>query len=79
MVFKREYVDFIDFLNKSGNAKIILTTLFWKHAADSVVAQIAAEKGWPLVIINDLGELDEMNVLGFFEHYVVAIHRVTLV
>lgn len=73
-VFKREYIDFIEFLNKSGNAKIILTTSFWKHTADSIVAEIAAEKGWPLVVLNDLGELDEMKALGLFEHYGVANH-----
>lgn len=74
VVFKREYIDFINFLNKSGNAKIILTTAFWKHAADSVIEDISKEKGWPLVVINDLGELDEMKALGLFEHYGVANH-----
>ncbi|MBQ6885286.1 MAG: hypothetical protein IJN56_06075 [Clostridia bacterium] len=73
-VFKREYVDFINYLNKSGNAKIILTTSFWEHTADSVVEEISKEKGWPLVTINDLGELDEMKALGLFEHYGVANH-----
>jgi len=73
-VFKREYVDFINYLNKSGNAKIILTTSFWEHTADSVVEEISKEKGWPLVNINDLGELDEMKALGLFEHYGVANH-----
>ena len=73
-VFKREYVDFINFLNKSGNAKIVLTTSFWKHAADSVVAEVSKEQGWPLVTINDLGEFDEMKAIGLFEHYGVANH-----
>lgn len=73
-VFKREYIDYINFLNKSGKAKVILTTSFWKHAADSVVAEVSKEMGWPLVVINDLGELDEMKALGLFEHYGVANH-----
>lgn len=73
-VFKKEYVDFIEFLNKSGNAKIILTTSFWEHDADSVVAEVSKEKGWPLVVINDLGERDEMKALGLFEHFGVANH-----
>lgn len=73
-VFKREYVDFINFLNKSGNAKIVLTTSFWKHAADGVVAEVSKEMGWPLVTLNDLGELDEMKALGLFEHNGVANH-----
>ncbi len=73
-VFKKEYVDFINFLNKSGNAKIILTTSFWEHTADPVVEQVAKENGWSLVVLNDLGELDEMKALGLFEHYGVANH-----
>ncbi len=73
-VFKREYVDFIKFLNKSGNAKVILTTSFWKHAADAVVKEVAKEQGWSLVTLNDLGELDEMKALGLFEHDGVANH-----
>lgn len=73
-VFKREYVDFINFLNKSGKAKIILTTAFWKHSADLVIAEISQEKGWPLVVLNDLGELDEMKAIGLFEHSGVANH-----
>ncbi len=73
-VFKKEYVDFINFLNKSGNAKVILTTSFWEHTADPVVAEVAEENGWPLVVLNDLGELDEMKALGLFEHYGVANH-----
>ncbi len=72
--FKREYVDFINFLNKSGNAKVILTTSFWKHAADSVIAEVAKEMGWTLVVLNDLGELDEMKAIGLFEHNGVANH-----
>ena len=73
-VFKREYVDFINFLNKSGNAKIILTTSFWEHTADTTVAEISRENGWPLVVLNDLGELDEMKAIGLFEHNGVANH-----
>ena len=73
-VFKKEYVDFINFLNKSGNAKIVLTTSFWEHTADPVIAEIAKENGWPLVVLNDLGELDEMKALGLFEHFGVANH-----
>lgn len=73
-IFKKEYVDFINFLNKSGNAKIILTTSFWKHAADSVIAQVAKENDWPLVVLNDLGEKDEMKAIGLFEHHGVENH-----
>lgn len=73
-VFKREYTDFINFLNKSGNAKIVLTTSFWAHTADSVVAEVAEENGWAFVVLNDLGELDEMKALGLFEHDGVANH-----
>ena len=74
VIFKREYVDFINYLNKSGNAKIVVTTSFWKHVADAVVEEAAKENGWTFVSINDLGELDEMKALGLFEHYGVANH-----
>lgn len=73
-VFKREYVDFINFLNKSGNAKIILTTSFWRHTADDVIAEVSREKGWPLVVLNDLGEDESMKAIGLFEHNGVANH-----
>lgn len=73
-VFKREYIDFINYLNKSGNAKIILTTSFWEHNGDDVLYEISKEMGWPLVVLNDLGELDEMKALGLFEHFGVANH-----
>lgn len=74
VAFKREYVDFINFLNKSGKAKIILTTSFWKHAADEIIEQVSVQTGWPLVKINDLGEDDSMKAIGLFEHNGVANH-----
>jgi len=36
--------------------------------------QFAAENGYPLVELGDLGELDEMKAVGLFEHTGVAAH-----
>lgn len=58
-----------------GGAKVILTDLFWaKEAIDSVIRRVAAEGGYPLVHLGDLGELDENKAVGLFEHAGVAAH-----
>ncbi len=73
-VFKTELDLFLRFLNKSGNAKIILTTGFWRHPADKTIMEYAKEKGLPCVELGDLGERDEMKAMGLFEHTGVANH-----
>ena len=73
-LFERELKKMLDFLNSTGKAKIILTTGFWKHIADDGIRAVAAERGYPLVELGDLGELDEMKAVGLFEHTGVAQH-----
>ena len=73
-IFKKEYDKLLSFLNPSGNAKIIITTSFWKHPADDIIAEYAKDNKYALCKLGDLGELDEMKALGKFEHDGVANH-----
>lgn len=74
MVLKREYSKLVDFLKSNPAAKVILTTGFWKHNGDGVIRAIGEERGYPVVVLGDLGELDEMKAIGLFEHKGVANH-----
>lgn len=73
-VFKRKYKKLIDYLNPTGEAQIVITTGFWKHIADSCIRDISSELNIKCVELNDLGEMDEMKALGFFQHEGVANH-----
>ena len=72
--FKKEYCEFLDYLNSHNNAKIILSTSFWRHPFDKAIEEVAEERNYPLVILGDLGEQDSMKALGLFEHSGVANH-----
>ena len=72
--FKNEYDALLKFLNKSGKAKPIITTGFWRHPADSAIIEYAELSGLSLVELGDLGEKDEMKAIGQFEHAGVANH-----
>ena len=73
-VFKQEYHKLISYLNKTGKAKIILTTGFWHHVGDAMIREYATEKKYPLVELGDLGESDTYKAIGLFEHSGVANH-----
>ncbi len=73
-VFKNKLDLLLRFLNKSGNADIILTTGFWRHPADKAIMEYAEENGIPCVELGDLGEQDKMKAIGLFEHEGVANH-----
>jgi len=72
--FKTELDALLSYLNKSGKAKIIITTGFWRHPGDSAIIEYATEKNLPLIELGDLGEMDEMKAIGLFEHSGVANH-----
>ena len=72
--FKTQMDKLLCYLNKSGNAKFVLTTGFWRHPADNTIIDYAKEKNLPCVLLGDLGELDEMKAIGLFEHGGVANH-----
>lgn len=73
-VFGRELEQLVQFLNGSGNAKIIVTTSFWKHPGDQALRDFAAQNGYPCVELGDLGEDHSMKAIGLFEHGGVAQH-----
>lgn len=73
-VFKKEMSDLIEFLNPSGEAKIIMTTGFWHHPGDCKIIDYGKENGFPVVLLGDLGDDDKMMAKGLFEHSGVAMH-----
>lgn len=73
-IFKAELSKLVEFLNSTGNARIVITTSFWKHCGDETIREFANESGIPCVELGDLGELDEMKAVGLFEHKGVANH-----
>lgn len=73
-VFEAAYKEFAGYLNKSGKAKIIFTTGFWKHPGDEIVQRVANELSSPCVYLGDLGQDDSMKAIGLFEHSGVAAH-----
>lgn len=73
-VFRKETADLLDYLNPSGNAKIIMTTGFWHHPGDAEIIGLAGENGFPVITLGDLGDDDKMMAKGLFEHSGVAMH-----
>jgi hypothetical protein len=73
-IFKKEYADFLDYLKSDTDAKVILTTGFWRHSADDAIREIARDLNFELCELGDLGEKSEMRADGLFEHSGVAHH-----
>lgn len=72
--FYDSYKKLIAYFNKSGKAKVVLTTGFWKHPGDELILKIGKELGVPAIYLGDLGEDDRMKAIGLFEHSGVAAH-----
>lgn len=72
--FYRGYLALIDYFNASGNARVILTTGFWRHPGDSEIRRAGKERGYPVVELGHLGDDDSMKATGLFEHQGVASH-----
>lgn len=72
--FEMEYRRLIDYFNPDKKAHVILTTSFWKHPADEIIAAVAEKEKYDLAEIGDLGEDDNMKALGLFEHEGIANH-----
>lgn len=66
--------EFLGYLNPGGNAKIIMTTGFWRHPGDSDLTAVAREDGYPLAELGVFGDDDGMKALGLFSHEGVANH-----
>lgn len=73
-LFEEQLERFLDYLNPTGNAQIIMTTGFWRHPGDEGIRNLAKKKNWPLAELGDLGEDDAMKAIGLFEHNGVANH-----
>ena len=73
-VFYNSLCELIDFVNADGEAKIIVTTGFWRHPGDAQLIKYAGNNSLPLVELGDLGEKDEMKAIGLFQHSGVANH-----
>lgn len=73
-IFRRELSRLVGFIDKTGSAKIIVTTGFWRHPADAELRAYASEGGYPLIELGDLGERDEYKAMGLFKHEGVANH-----
>ncbi len=72
--FKTAYEGLIDYVNRTGKAKVIYTSSFWRHPGDGIIEQIAAEHNSPFVSLGDLGQRNDMMAIGKFWHSGVAVH-----
>ncbi len=72
--FKEQLHTLRQYLDPTGEARIIIGTSFWKHVGDPVLMEYAKEQGIPLVYMGDLGEDDSNKAIGLFEHDGVASH-----
>ena len=69
-----KYTELVRFLDKTGKAEKIVTSGFWKHPLDGVLAEAAKVLGAAFVDLGDLGERDDMKAVGLFAHGGVAAH-----
>ncbi len=72
--FKNATTELLNYLDPEQKAKVIITTSFWHHPADTAIVELANDNAWPLVTLGDLGEQDKMKAIGLFEHSGVANH-----
>ncbi|MBR5439333.1 MAG: SGNH/GDSL hydrolase family protein [Clostridia bacterium] len=73
-IFIKELDALISYLDQNKKAKVIITTGFWRHPGDDALREYAQKNSFPCVVLNDLGELDEMKAIGLFSHGGVANH-----
>lgn len=72
--FKSAYIRFADFLNKSTNAKFVLTSCFWRNTVDDCIKKIAEKRKYPFVYLGNYGDDDSQMAIGEFENSNVAMH-----
>lgn len=72
--FRNEYEKLLHYFNPNGNAKVIITSSFWKHPGDEALEMLSKEKIFDYVFLGDLGEQAEMRADGLFAHEGVAMH-----
>lgn len=70
--FEEAYLRLIAFF---PNAKIVLTDLFWEHPPfDEFLAALAKDRGYPLVVLHDLGNDQKMKAGSLFANPGVGLH-----
>ncbi len=74
VTFYNSYLEFIMYLDKSGDADLVLTSSFWKHTADPTIERLANDLNVPFVSLSDLGEDDSMMAKDLFENPSVGMH-----
>ena len=73
-LFRSNFEKLIDFLNKSGTARMIVATEFLKHPAEDTIVSFTKERDIPLCVLSDVADFDEYKAVGQFEHRGVAGH-----
>ncbi|MBE6757464.1 MAG: hypothetical protein E7552_02790 [Ruminococcaceae bacterium] len=73
-LFKKRYVEFVEFLRGDTVSQTVVTTGFWHHRFDAGIRECADENGYTLVTLGDLGEDESMKAIGLFHHEGVANH-----
>ncbi len=73
-LYKQRFSEFINFLNKTGKAKIIIATEFCKHPAEEVLNEYSEENNLPLCYLSDIHAKDEFKAGVAFWHNRVANH-----
>ena len=72
---KPQFCDMIDFFATNPNVKVIITDNFWKNdAKDTMIREIAAERGYTFCHIGDIEDDQATMALGQFEHKGVSVH-----
>ena len=72
--FKNCFASLMEYLNKTGHAKVIVASEFYRHPSEEILKEYAEDMGYIFVSLSDLGERPEMRALGLFEHEGVANH-----
>ena len=71
--FKNEYPKLVNYLNKN-NAKVIITSSFWKHPGDVALKEYAEKEGMDFIYLGELGEDPAMRADGLFKSSGVSAH-----
>ncbi len=73
--FAAGYKNLLDRMNKSGKAKIIVTSAFWAAGErDKIILDLAEQNCWSFIYLADLGINDKYMAKERFENRAVGIH-----
>ena len=72
--FKKNFAEFIEFLNKNEKAQIVVATAYCDHPANDAIKAYANETGCAFCTLSDMGYQEKFKAIGLFEHEGVANH-----